>query len=259
MPPHLSNFAFIETLGKSYDYFIFHSSNDLFVQHGVAQYIQQYDAGFALHYLPQKYTYWWPCERAWTDSGLEACMETVGQTRYVASQVEGSFYRMGLMRTVMTTIQNCVDNGTVDLEADCAREETFFATIAECLVDRERVGRPYVFSEVHRFDRELWNEFRKADEVYSQWLHLLLPRRLYDKGKSIYNDWKFKKGKYETTPEIVDRVRNRDTKYIEKNRYLYDGAIYFELYGEANTLFAVKRVKREYNDPLRSYIRNLPD
>ena len=83
--------------------------------------------------------------------------------------------------------------------------------------------------------------------------------RVYNKLKKIYNDKKFKRGKYKTTPRIVDKVRNLDEAYIEKNRFLCDGAVTFELYRDPASLFAVKRVERKYDDPLRVYIRNLPD
>lgn len=258
---HVSNFEYVETLEQNYDYFIFHSSNDLYVKKGVAPYIQQYDAGFNLHYLNQKYTYWWPCARAWEDPGLEACKEKLGQTRIVATQVEGSFYKIPILRTIMNTIRECINTGEVvaDNGAYGTREEMFFSTLGECLVPRERIGRPFVFSEVHRFDRELWRTFTRTDTLYRSYLHWLLPARYYNKLKILYNDHKFRRGKYATTPEIVDKVRNRDVSYLEKNRYLNDGAVTFELYSGPESLFAVKRVKREYDNPLRVYIRNLPD
>lgn len=258
---HVSNFEYIETLDQRYDYFVFHSSNDLYVRPGVAQYIQQYDAGFNLHYLMQKDTYWWPCERAWADPGLEACKERIGQTRIVATQVEGSFYKMEILRTVMRTIRECLDSGKVEADngAYGTREEMFFSTLAECLVPHDRIGRPFVFSEVHRFDRELWAAFTRADAAYRRFFHRIIPVRVYNKLKKIYNDKKFKRGKYKTTPRIVDKVRNLDEAYIEKNRFLCDGAVTFELYRDPASLFAVKRVERKYDDPLRVYIRNLPD
>jgi len=258
---HVNNFFFVETLGNKYDYFIFHSSNDLYVRHGVAEYIQQFDAGFNLHYLPKKYTYWWPCARAWEDPGLEACMEAIGQTRIIATQVEGSFYKMDIVRTIMKTILNCVDSGKVQPDKGIygTREEMFFSTLAECMVPRAKIGRPFIFSEVHRFDRELWDTFKKMDKLYNKFFHYVLPRRAYEKLKCIYNDSKFKQGKYKTTPGIVDKVRDRDSVYIEKNRFLNDGATTFELYRDVDSLFGVKRVDRIYNDPLRTYIRNLPD
>ena len=46
---------------------------------------------------------------------------------------------------------------------------------------------------------------------------------------------------------------------MEKNRFLDDGVSKFELYQDATSLFAVKRVKREFDDPLRKYIRELPE
>ena len=57
---HVSNYYCIESLGLNYDYFIMHSSNDMYVQEGVSDYIQKYEAGFNLRYIRQKNSYWWP-------------------------------------------------------------------------------------------------------------------------------------------------------------------------------------------------------
>lgn len=262
LPPHLVNIDYLEDTGIQYDYLVFHSSNDLYVRPGVAEYIQRYDAGFYLHFLPQKHTYWWPCEKIWEDSDLDVCMAYVGQTRHVVSQIEGSFYKREIVQQVMKSIHRAKDSGNFDMSSggvSRAREEAFFPTLAECMIPHERIGKPFVFSEVHRFDRKLWQDFQRADSQYGRWGHYLLPGRVYNKLKACYNDYRFKQGAYMTTPEIVDRIRRLDEKYVEENRYLDDGVSKFELYQGAASLFAVKRVKREYDDPLRKYIRELPE
>ena len=260
LPPHLTNIDYLEDNNIQYDYLVFHSSNDLYVRTGASDYIQKYDAGFFLHYLPQKYTYWWPCEKIYEDTDLDVCMSYMGQTRHVVSQIEGSFYKHKIVRQIMNCIHKALENGKFDMSSggvSRAREEAFFPTLAECLIPNERIGRPFVFSEVHRFDRKLWSDFQRADSQYSRWGHYLLPKRVYNKLKSYYNDFRFKQGAYETTPEIVDKIRRLDEKYVEENRFLDDGVSKFELYHNAASLFAVKRVKREYDDPLRKYIRDL--
>lgn len=256
--PHLCNFNYAEELGIAYDYFVMHSSNDMYVCKGVASYMEKYDAGFHFRYMRQKDTYWWPCAMAYEDPWIARVMAEAGQTKIVASQVEGSFYRRDIIQKVMGIIQKTIDLGAdTSKKGHYTREEFFFSTIAETLVPYERVGHPIVFSEVHRFDRELWNVFKTTDRLYGKYLHYFLPRKLYDRMKGKYNQYKFNKGAYKITPQIVDRIRQRDVAFIEKNRYLNDGAGTVELYGKADTLFAVKRVARELNDPLRKYIRQL--
>lgn len=260
LSPHLCNIDYVEENAIQYDYLVFHSSNDLYVRHGVIDYMAQYDAGFILHYLPQKYTYWWPSERIWGDDCLEMCMEYIGQTKHLASQIEGSFYSREIVREVTKCIHKALDSGEAALgskDVSRVQEESFFPTLSECLLPRQRIGRPFVFSEVHRFDRKLWRDFQWLDNQYNNWGHYLVPRRVYDRLKSGYNNFRFRQGSYETTPEIVDKIRNLDEKYVEQNRYLDDGVSKFELYRDASSLFAVKRVKREYDDPLRKYIREL--
>ena len=256
--PHVSNYFYIESLKMDYDYFVMHSSNDMFVCKGVADYIQQYDAGFNIRYMRQKHTYWWPCAMAWEDPWIKSVMNACGQTKIVASQVEGSFYKKTVIDKVMNTIQKTIDNGDEELKrGHYTREEFFFSTVAETLVSYDRVGYPYVFSEVHRFDRELWHTFMTMDRIYKKIGRFIITRHFYDRIKGKYNHIKFTKGKYKTSPTIVDRIVSRDERYVTSCRFLNDGAGTVALYGKADTLFAVKRVERDINNPLRQYISTL--
>jgi hypothetical protein len=158
----------------------------------------------------------------------------------------------------METIQATIDQGLDQKKKGIyTREEFFFSTIAETMIPYQQVGRPIVFSEVHRFDRELWRAFSRADAVYRKFGHYVLPPRVLDEAKKRYGEKKVKLKEYQTTPQIIDKVRMRDAAYVEDNRYLNDGHTTFELYGSAETLFAVKRVERDCKDPIRQYICGL--
>lgn len=256
--PHVSNFEYIEKLGVDYDYFMMHSSNDMYVCYGVAEYIAKYEAGFNMRYMRKKNTYWWPCAMAWDDPWLNSLMGEVTQTKIVASQVEGSFYSRELICKIMNAIKNTIEKN-VEKKGVYTREEFSFSTVAEKLVNHDHVGYPIVFSEVHRFDRELWRDFELYDRLYQNLLMFFMPRSFFDRLKGRHNRKKFEKRKFKTTPEIVDKIRKRNEEYISKNRYLNDGSGTCQLYGEADSLFAVKRVAREINDTLREYIRNVKD
>ena len=137
------------------------------------------------------------------------------------------------------------------------REELFFSTVAEKYISINKIGHPFVFSEVHRFDRKLWKDYKIMDHCYEKIARYFLSRDYYSKIRDKYFRFSLENGQYKTTPEIVDYIRKKDSNYINKNKYLDDGYGKFELYGDTESLFAVKRVSRDISDPLRRYITNL--
>ena len=256
--PHLSNFNYIPRLGIDYDYFVMHSSNDMYIRYGVSEYISRYEAGFNLKYMRQADTYWWPCHLAWEDPWLKLLMIRAGQTKIVASQVEGSFYSKEIIGKIMNVLQGSIDAGDADKKkGHYPREEFFFSTIAETLVPYTKMSNPYVFSEVHRFDGELWAFYKRFDCLYNKWGHFIISRRFYDKLKAVYNGKKFDKGGYKITAKDVDAIRSNDPKITDKYEWLDNGKSVDLIYNGTSSLYAVKRVPRDIDDKLRVYIRQL--
>lgn len=257
MMPHILNFEYAYQ-NIDFDYFVMHSSNDLYITQGAAKYMEKYDAGFNLRFVRQQYTRWWPTALMWTDPWLRDVMNRCGQTQIVASQVEGSFYKREIMGKVIGIIRNSITAGSnLNLKDRYPREEVFFSTIAYMFVPYERIGRPYVFSEVHRFDRTLWKCLDIFDSFYKNGIKWIVPRRLYDQCMGKFNDILFRHGKYKTNAKVICKLLTNDAIYFDKNKYLNDGDGIFELYQGYNSIFAVKRINRVLEDPIRTYIRNL--
>lgn len=251
---HVSNFEYISGL-IDFDYFLMHSSNDMYVRYGVENYISKYDAGFCRREVLQKYSMWWPGEAAWNDRQLRNIMQKIGQTRIFATQIEGSFYTKKLAQKIMKIIKENYMPSRND--TPYTREEVYFSTIASSLVDFSRVGYPITYSEVHIFDRVLW-KIRSITRFLFYRLHanVFIKESIYYKFESWYNDILFKSRFYKITKKSVNAVRNVKIKKLNKNSELCDYPGYFRLYDTSN-LYSVKRITRNYSDKIRCYIRKL--
>lgn len=251
---HVSNFEYISSL-IDFDYFLMHSSNDMYVRHGLENYISKYDAGFCRREVMLKYSMWWPGEAAWNDWQLKNIMIQIGQTRIFATQIEGTFFSKKIAQEIMRIIKENYKPNKNDMPY--TREEVYFSTIASSLVDFSRVGYPTTYSEVHIFDRILW-KIRSITRFVFFKLHLssFIKESAYYKFESWYNDVLFKSRFYKITKKAIKAIRNMHVKHLNRNSELYDYPGYFRLYDTEN-LYSVKRVTRNYNDKIRCYIRKL--
>ena len=69
--------------------------------------------------------------------------------------------------------------------------------------------------------------------------------------KKIFND-----GNYKLTKEIIDSILIKNINFLKKNQYLDDGSNIWKIYDVEN-IYAVKRVNRNINDPLRKFISDI--
>ena len=244
------NYYYIKGMVE-FDYFILHASNDMYLKTGIEDYIKNYEAGFCRRILLQKHTMWWPAQEAWDDKQLRNIMDKIGQTRIIATQVEGSFYKSNIADIVM----NCIkENYKIDKELIYPREEIYFSTIASCFVDLGEVGYPTTYSEVHIFDRVLWKIRCVTRKLYYSIFRHLLKENNYYKFESWYNIKLFKSNFYKIRKKTIINIKNSNTKFIEKNSILNDYPGYFTLY-DSHNIFSVKRIARDYKDEIRTYIR----
>lgn len=250
--PHLSNFCYIQAHTK-FDYFVMHSSNDMYVRYGVDEYIKKYDAGFQIRKITQKHTHWWPGNVSYNDFQINRICLECGQSMIIASQIEGSFYRSDIMSQIVRTIQKHYVFS--ESKVKYTREEVFFSTVASSFVDWSKVGKPTTFSEVHRFDRTLWKTQEVTRKLYRP-IQFLIPQKFYDYFEKICNNCLFKSRFYKITKRDVRQLRNNPRKKIDSNRFLDDGSGLFQLYDGEN-IFSVKRISRNYADRVRKFIRNL--
>lgn len=249
---HISNFKFISSQMK-FDYFMMHSSNDMYIREHIENYIRKYDAGFCVRKVTRNNLHWWPANAALRDKVLKNMMIETGQTMVIASQIEGSFYNYESMCRIVHTIECNYHRN--EKEEKYTREEIYFSTIASSFIPWENCGRPTTYSEVHNFDRTLWKLKNTARRLY-QFVKWIIPQKRYDQFEALCNTILFKFGHYKLQPVLVKKLVQGEKKCIDKNRYLDDGSGAFELY-EGTNIFSVKRVERDYNNKVRKYIRNL--
>lgn len=251
---HVSNFQFIKNL-VDFDYFLMQASNDMFVKKGIEKYIEQFDAGVDCRILWQHDSKWWPCSCAYEDATLQKIMRYIGVTRILGSQVEGSFYRKAIFEYVANTIDSLIT------QEDCrkfnlyGREEIYYPTIASKIMDYGRCGYPTTFSEVHRFDRWIWEIRTIMEKFYKFGLKMFISQNLLNRMEGKVNQWLFDTRWYKLTKRDINAIICDDQKYLMKNESLNDYPGYWEI--NDGHYYSVKRVPRNYDDPIRVYIRNL--
>ena len=248
---HISNYNYAKDNIK-FDYIIFHSSNDMLVKHGAYEYIIQYDAGYQLRKVNKNNVHWWPAFLAMKDSQLEQMKNRIGQSTLIASQLEGSFYKKEIMDKVIEIINLYYDESSST--SFYPKEEFYFSTLSSAVSDWSKIGKPIIFSEIHRFDRTLWNLkeiFRKINKwTFSK----IFGWKLYFLFENLLNTVLFKSKFYKIKEKDINKINNSDKRYLRKQNFLNDGSGSFQLYDISN-LFGVKRVEREYNNKIRKYIR----
>jgi hypothetical protein len=132
MPQHHSNFRFIREI-ETFDYFVIHASNDMFVLPGAAEYIATADMGVQQHHLQPPVEHE-PLRRMATDIGAGGIFH---------SQTEGTWYRSDLFAEMVEIIDKYWPANS-DMKAP---EEYFYPTIASTL--DASMTLPYIHVETH--------------------------------------------------------------------------------------------------------------
>ena len=239
---HLSNIRFIATFANELDRIVFHSSNDMLVQPGLAQYLYGKECLFNMRPVRAP-GHWWVGESALSDEQFRTLRFDVGASAIWASQIEGSMYRLDVLRAVDQIVSQ---SGALSSDVFYPREEIFFSTLAVALGVRSD-GLPYVFSAVHRFDRILWATLDKYRWFFSR------KSKIVRSVKKRVNARLFDSDGYRINAKDVDLIRARALP--DHWLSLDDGAGDSPWrINDADGIFAVKRVERVLNDPLRQYI-----
>lgn len=91
---HVSNFQFAQEVGIPFTHYCLHASNDMFVRPGMEDYVRQHDFGFFQHDLASDsdlFSQWIPDFHQ--DRAYRKIMREIGSApTHFASQVEGTFY-----------------------------------------------------------------------------------------------------------------------------------------------------------------------
>lgn len=248
---HISNFNFIKAVIGEFDYFIIHASNDMYIKKGIENYIKRYDAGIQRRILKYEKSMWWPCERAWKDEKLKEIMERCKARYPVGTQVEGCFFRKEIFERIVTFLYDFESWE----EADYTREEIYFSTVLYHIVSEEKIGYPTTFSEVHRYDRGLWKLERL---LYSfsvlPLIRTVLSGHTYEKLHCSMVELYRKRAGYGISIRDIKKIRKHQT-VIPAGNQMKDYPGEYRLYD--GNIFSVKRVPRDFNHPLRIYIRRI--
>ena len=241
---HLANIEFARQMADDprSAKFVFHSSNDLIVKQGVADFIKSNKNAF--HIRRYDYPgYWWVANVAQRDPCLRKMLTYVsGVARIYGSQIEGAFYNLENLLEISNIIRRFYSFSPGELFY--TREEIFFPSVALALKIAPTAS-PYVFSEVHRFDRMLWHIYANIDKCRCASNESL---------KHFINETLLKlKFMWKITQTDIVRIRSNKDIGFE----IYDANFLWAPYPESTNLYAVKRVPRKINDKLRDYIRQL--
>lgn len=245
VPAHLANIAFIRRLGDA-SRICLHASNDMLVRPGLAARLAVRPNLF--HRRPVSSAGRWRFSAAaLADPALGALCGSLGGAPVLGSQVEGACFEAALMYRIADLLAALPQQAAPQ---PYPREEIWFSTAANGL-GAAPDGSPYVFSEIHRFDRVFWQVQRRLDPVIGT--RGTLPVFL----RRCIEYMMIKSGFHRIDRAWVDRIARDDWTRLAAYARLSDGDCdgdgewrVFERHG----LYGVKRVPRRAGSSLRRYI-----
>lgn len=178
-----------------FDYFLLHSSSDMFAREGVEQYVSQHDCGVSILAPQPEFGY---ALRAEGDPVYQAIARDAGAKELWISQVEGTFYRRELFADLVARIER---HHKFDPSKSYVHEEIYYPTIISAM--NVKRGYPYLLredrAELPSLDEKLVELIRAVglpDHFKERWR---LGRR------AVYQVWE---GKHIYAMRPVPRVYN---------------------------------------------------
>jgi hypothetical protein len=238
---HISNIKFIKSFSNA-SQIVFHSSNDMLVKCGVEDYL---DCNLNIFNLRQVMygSRWWPGQVALQDETFMNLVASYGSGALFGSQIEGCAYDAELLYEIVMEMERA-DISKARLFYP--REELVFSTLANALGIKP-TGLPYVYSEVHVFDRYLWNILDRYKFI------LELDNRLSSLLKKMVNNFIYKMNFYKIKISDVKNIAEGTSDFKE---ILNDGNSKWRIFENKN-LYAVKRVERDVSNKVRVYIEGM--
>lgn len=236
----LCNIRFILKITNQNDVISFNASNDLFVKDLNIEEITSRPNRFQQR-IYKKAGIWSQSKFAFDDQNIQKFIKQEGLNCIVASQIEGSSYCCSAMQEIVRII----DKYKLTEGRSFAREEILFSTAANLMRLRPD-SNPYVFSELHRIDRKMF-EIEKRFDVFpapNRFKKLLVAHLQ----KKVWDDKKNRIGKGD-----IDAIINKTMKIAP----VKDGELLYYPYASCDEIYAVKRVPRLTDDPIRMYISSL--
>jgi hypothetical protein len=244
---HLANIAWIRRNLPQCARICLHSSNDMLVRPGLVHHLER--GHNFLHTRPiRPGSHWRFAAPALADPALAAVCRRLGGVPLIGSQVEGSSYEAGLLYEVGDLVKHAARQAA---QVPYPREEVWLSTVAHARGARVS-GTPYVFSEVHRFDRAFWRVLRVVDPLIGRrgdprWL----PRRALE-------FLMIRSGFHRIGRGTVDSIATDLADRLAPHEWLSDGDGLWRVF-DRHGLYGVKRVPRRPGAPLRRYIDRLGD
>jgi hypothetical protein len=241
---HLANVAWIRRTGPASAHICLHSSNDMLVRPGVAAWLRR-GRNFRNHRPIRPGSHWRFARPALLDPGLQSLCRRLGGAPVIGSQIEGSCYEAALL----FEIADLIAAEDIATPAGYPREEVWLATAAHAL-GAEVSGCPYIFSEIHRFDRVFWQVLRYVDPLIGRpGEPRYFPRRALEYAM-------IKSGFHRISRTWVDRIARDAVAQLARYEVMSDGNNEWRVF-DPHGLFGVKRVPRRIDSPLRAYIDRL--
>jgi hypothetical protein len=246
---HLANIAWIRRQLPACTRICLHSSNDMLVRCGLGSHLERAGGGNFLHHRPiRPGSRWRFSAAALGDSPLLALRKRLGDVPALGSQVEGSSYDAALLYEIADIVKHAARQPA---PLAYPREEVWLSTVAHARA-AQVAGTPYVFSEVHRFDRAFWRVLRVLDPLLgrrgdARWL----PRRALE-------FLMIRSGFHRIDRDLVERIAADRADALAPYEWLSDGEGEWRVF-DRHGLYGVKRVPRRPDAPLRRYIDQLSD
>lgn len=237
---HIANIRYIISQ-RDAQKIVFHSSNDMLIMSGIEEYISNKSNVFHQRKC-QSNSYWWVARRATKDSKLKGYFDN----NIYASQIEGSMYEIDLLKELIDDI----DSGKLQLDSKIfyPREEIIFSSFAHKKGVKPE-GLPYIYSEIHQFDKVLFNYIKRFKCLLGS--SFVIHRGLRYLLSTYLAHLKF----YRIDKQVILKIRDRHQDLDIKN-CLDDGdGLKWKIFHK-ESLFGVKRVERELNNPVRKFIRD---
>ncbi len=225
---HHLNLEYLLKSKINFDYIGFHASNDMFVKPGLYEYIKQYDAG-SDNSIQDKNSTWRQAKMAFNDPNLKTYKKYKSElnNQIYGSQIEGSY----ISKQTAKKINNDVINYSLGLKYSLHQD-----------IMRSFIKNKYF----HFLFNLLFPGFYYAkEEIY---MAMLIKGNAVNISKPyVFINWKnnLKISESEISAiinENYDYLSNISSISIDRNKFNF---------------FAVKRVERLINDPIRVFINKL--
>ncbi|MGL5901211.1 MAG: hypothetical protein ACRCZO_00865 [Cetobacterium sp.] len=231
---HISNWNFVKKF--EYEYFIFHSSNDMFIKSGLEEEIVKYDYYFPLGKFNEN---WIGYNKVFKDESFMNLLKKLDIKNEEIYQclTEGNYFRKDIINKVFEILEEL----KIDENSIYPREEIWTPTISNYVIKKYfshmKKGKNYMFTEIALPRKKVLKTLTFMERI-----------KYYLKKNIVRVTRENKKERIRLEviyPSIIEKL----IKNPEELEHLTS-----ETYPIQNC-FGIKRVDREINSNLRKYLR----